>query len=168
MTRKHWITRKEIKELYNVSDNRITQMQELNLVDTKIGVNEGKGRKPILFKKSMVNALKNYTPKELDELAWVVEDTKEQFETEFNKTDIEIVVEEECKDKYEYTYIQTVDHPHHYNKTQLEVIDAIEVWGLDFSEGNVVKYLLRAKHKNNAKEDLEKALWYVQRLLENC
>jgi hypothetical protein len=112
----------------------------------------------------MVNALKDYTPKELDELAWVVDDTREQFEKEFNKTDIQIVVEEECKDKYEYA--QTVDHPHHYNKTQLEVIDAIDVWGLDFSEGNVVKYLLRAKHKKNAKEDLEKCLWYVKRLIE--
>ena len=60
-----------------------------------------------------------------------------------------------------------VNHPSHYNKTSLEVIDAIDIWGLDFSEGNVIKYLLRAKHKNNAREDLEKALWYVQRLLDN-
>ena len=175
MTRKRWITKKEIKELYNVSDNRIVQMANLNLVDTKLGVNKGKGRKPILFKKSMVNALKDLTPKELNELANIVDDTREQFENNFSKTesvvsittDIDSVVDEDCK-KYEYTYAQTVDHPHHYNKTQLEVIDAIDVWGLDFSEGNVVKYLLRAKHKKNAKEDLEKCLWYVKRLIENC
>ena len=48
------------------------------------------------------------------------------------------------------------------------MINAIEAWDLDFSEGNVIKYLIRAKHKKNAKEDLEKTLWYVQRLLENC
>ena len=165
MTRKHWITKKEIKELYSLSDNRIALMKKLNLVNTKLGESEGKGRKPLLYKKSMVNALKSYTPIELNELAWVVDDTREQFEKQYNKTDIEFVVEEVSKDRYEYA--QTVDHPSHYNKTNLEVIDAIEAWGLDFSEGNIVKYLLRAKHKNNAKEDLEKALWYVQRLLDN-
>ena len=196
MTRKHWITKKEIKELYNVSDNRIAQMRRLNLVDTKLGVNEGKGRKPLLFKKAMVNALKGYTPKELNEMADIVDDTREQFANEFNKAsspkeqvevaksygyvvypnrngpiqknDIEAVVEQECIDKYEYTYVQTVDHPSHYNKTSLEVIDAIDAWDLDFSEGNIIKYLLRAKHKKNAKEDLEKCLWYCQRLIEKC
>ena len=181
MTRKHWITKKEIKELYNVSDNRIAQMRRLNLVTTKKGVNEGKGRKPTLYKKAMVNALKDYTPAQLHELADVVDDTKHQFDNftkvgyledydkyvHSTKNDIEAVVEKECVDKYEYSYSSTVDHPTHYNKTNLEVIDAIEAWDLDFSEGNVVKYLLRAKHKNNAKEDLEKALWYVQRLLDN-
>tara|TARA_Y100000401_G_scaffold1482_1_gene1146 strand:+ start:1698 stop:2270 length:573 start_codon:yes stop_codon:yes gene_type:complete len=189
MTRKHWITKKEIKELYGLSDNKIALMRKLNLVSTKLGVNEGKGRKPLLYKKSMVNLVKDMTPIQLNELGDTVEDTREQFANEFNKaetlsekkkvaegyhfdennmfqkSDIEAVVEEDCKHKYSYE--QSVNHPSHYNKTQLEVIDAIEIWGLDFSEGNVIKYLLRAKHKNNAREDLEKALWYVQRLLDN-
>ena len=167
MTRKHWITKKEIKELYNVSDNRIAQMRRLNLVDTKFAETTGKGRKPLLYKKAMVNALKDYTPAQLHELGDIVVDTREQFENHFNKNDIEAVVDEDCK-KYEYTYVQTVDHPSHYNKTNLEVIDAIDIWGLDFSEGNIIKYLLRAKHKKNAKEDLEKCLWYCQRLIEKC
>ena len=165
MTRKHWITKKEIKELYGLSDNKIALMKKLNLVSTKLGVNEGKGRKPLLYKKSMVNLVKDMTPIQLNELGDVVEDTREQFENQFNKSDIEAVVEEDCKHKYSYE--QSVNHPSHYNKTQLEVIDAIDIWGLDFSEGIVIKYLLRAKHKNNAREDLEKALWYVQRLLDN-
>tara|TARA_R100000234_G_scaffold92552_1_gene60822 strand:- start:974 stop:1471 length:498 start_codon:yes stop_codon:yes gene_type:complete len=164
MTRKHWITKKEIKELYGLSDNKIALMKKLNLVSTKLGVNEGKGRKPLLYKKSMVNLIKDMTPIQLNELGDIVEDTKEQVE-DFIKSDIEAVVEEDCKHKYSYE--QSVNHPSHYNKTQLEVIDAIDIWGLDFSEGNVIKYLLRAKHKNNAREDLEKALWYVQRLLDN-
>ena len=166
MTRKHWITKKEIKELYGLSDNKIALMKKLNLVSTKLGVNEGKGRKPLLYKKSMVNLVKDMTPIQLNELGDVVEDTREQFENQFNKSDIEMVVEEDCK-KHGFTYEQSVNHPSHYNKTSLEVIDAIDIWGLDFSEGNVIKYLLRAKHKNNAREDLEKALWYVQRLLDN-
>ena len=165
MTRKHWITKKEIKELYGLSDNKIALMKKLNLVSTKLGVNEGKGRKPLLYKKSMVNLVKDMTPIQLNEFGNVVEDTTEQFKNHFNKSDIEAVVEEDCKHKYSYE--QSVNHPSHYNKTQLEVIDAIDIWGLDFSEGNVIKYLLRAKHKNNAREDLEKALWYVQRLLDN-
>lgn len=189
MTRKHWITKKEIKELYGLSDNKIALMKKLNLVSTKLGVNEGKGRKPLLYKKSMVNLVKDMTPIQLNELGDVVEDTREQFANEFNKAetlsekkkvaeryhfdendrfatnDIDAVVEEDCKHKYSYE--QSVNHPSHYNKTSLEVIDAIDIWGLDFSEGNVIKYLLRAKHKNNAREDLEKALWYVQRLLDN-
>ena len=164
MTRKHWITKKEIKELYGLSDNKIALMKKLNLVSTKLGVNEGKGRKPLLYKKSMVNLIKDMTPTQLNEMGDIVEDTKEQVE-DFIKSDIEAVVEEDCKHKYSYE--QSVNHPSHYNKTSLEVIDAIDIWGLDFSEGNVIKYLLRAKHKNNAREDLEKALWYVQRLLDN-
>ena len=168
MTRKHWITKNEIKELYNVSENRIAQMRRLNLVDTKFAKTTGKGRKPLLYKKSMVNALKDLTPAELHMLGDVVKDSKQQFENHFNKNDIEAVVEQECEDKYEYTYVQSVDHPSHYNKTELEIIVAIDAWNLDFSEGNIVKYLLRAKHKKNAKEDLEKCLWYIKRLIERC
>ena len=164
MTRKHWITKKEIKELYGLSDNKIALMRKLNLVSTKLGEAQGKGRKPLLYKKSMVNLVKDMTPIQLNELGDAVEDTREQVE-DFIKSDIELVVEEDCKHKYSYE--QSVNHPSHYNKTQLEVIDAIDIWGLDFSEGNVIKYLLRAKQKNNAREDLEKALWYVQRLLDN-
>ena len=139
-------------------------MKKLDLVSTKLGEKQGKGRKPLLYKKSMVNLVKDMTPIQLNELSDVVEDTREEVE-DFIKSDIEVVVEEDCKHKYSYE--QSVNHPSHYNKTQLEVIDAIDIWGLDFSEGNVIKYLLRAKHKNNAREDLEKALWYVQRLLDN-
>jgi hypothetical protein len=60
---------------------------------------------------------------------------------------------------------ETVNHPEHYNKTALEVIDAIEQWDLNFSEGNVVKYLIRHRHKENPLEDLKKAKWYLDRLI---
>jgi hypothetical protein len=43
----------------------------------------------------------------------------------------------------------------------VEVIDAIEAWGLGFALGNCVKYIARAGHKHNAREDLQKALWYL-------
>jgi hypothetical protein len=55
-----------------------------------------------------------------------------------------------------------VDHPQHYHaESGVEVIDAIEAWGLSFALGNVVKYVARSSHKGNAREDLQKALWYL-------
>lgn len=56
---------------------------------------------------------------------------------------------------------RNVDSPAHYNTGNIEVIDAIDDWQLGFCEGNVVKYVARAKHKNNELEDLKKALWYL-------
>ena len=60
-----------------------------------------------------------------------------------------------------------VNHPSHYNLGKIEVIDAIEDWKLDFSTGNAVKYIARAGKKNPEKEveDLEKAIWYLNRKL---
>lgn len=59
-----------------------------------------------------------------------------------------------------------IDHPNHYNTGNIEVIDAIEDWGLGFHLGNVVKYVARAGHKGDALEDLEKAQWYLEWLIE--
>ena len=59
-----------------------------------------------------------------------------------------------------------VDHPQHYRAdTGHEAIDVIEAWGLGFCLGNTVKYISRAGRKDRDKEiqDLEKALWYLQR-----
>lgn len=61
----------------------------------------------------------------------------------------------------------TVDHPAHYNTGEIEVIDAIEDWSLGFHEGNVVKYVARARHKGRELEDLKKARWYLDRAIAN-
>lgn len=60
-----------------------------------------------------------------------------------------------------------VNHPSHYNVGGIEVIDAIEAWGLGFHAGNTVKYVARAGHKGDEIEDLEKAQWYLKRRIEN-
>ena len=60
----------------------------------------------------------------------------------------------------------TVDHPVHYNKGKIEVIDFIEDQGLSFHEGNVVKYICRAPYKRAELEDLKKARWYLERRIE--
>ena len=61
---------------------------------------------------------------------------------------------------------EAVNHPPHYNQGNIEVIDAIEDWGLDFNAGNVVKYVARHQHKAEPIEDLKKARWYLDRLIE--
>ena len=61
---------------------------------------------------------------------------------------------------------EAVNHPPHYNQGNIEVIDAIEDWGLDFNAGNVVKYVSRHQHKAEPLEDLKKARWYLDRLIE--
>lgn len=56
-----------------------------------------------------------------------------------------------------------VDHPKHYNRGNIEVIDFIEDQRLGFNLGNVVKYVARAEDKGNTLEDLQKAKWYIER-----
>lgn len=58
-----------------------------------------------------------------------------------------------------------VNYPKHYNAGRIEVIEALEDWGLDFHRANAVKYIARAGKKDPAKEieDLEKAIWYLRR-----
>jgi len=63
-----------------------------------------------------------------------------------------------------------VNHPSHYKQGRVEAIDVIEdvVSGapepfIGFLVGNALKYLLRAWHKGNASQDLQKAEWYLRR-----
>ena len=57
-----------------------------------------------------------------------------------------------------------VNHPKHYNEG-IEVWDYTDSWGMDFLEGNIIKYITRYKHKNGI-EDLKKAKQYIERLIE--
>jgi predicted DNA-binding transcriptional regulator AlpA len=60
-----------------------------------------------------------------------------------------------------------VNHPAHYKVGGIETIDFIEAKKLSYNLGNVVKYITRADHKGNRKEDLLKAQWYLNRELKN-
>ena len=55
-----------------------------------------------------------------------------------------------------------VKKPMHYNQG-IEPIEVIESWGLNFSLGNAIKYILRSPYKGKQIEDLEKARWYIDR-----
>ena len=65
-----------------------------------------------------------------------------------------------------------VNHPDHYTKSLngIECIEAIEASMSDeefkgYLKGNVLKYLWRYRKKNKPKEDLEKANWYLNKLI---
>lgn len=56
-----------------------------------------------------------------------------------------------------------VNHPSHYTYGNIECIDYIEDKNFDFNLGNAIKYITRAGHKADAIEDLEKAVFYINR-----
>ena len=61
-----------------------------------------------------------------------------------------------------------VNHPSHYTDGNIEVMDFIEDKQLNFTRGNVIKYVSRAgkKDPNKELEDLKKAMWYLNREIE--
>jgi hypothetical protein len=58
-----------------------------------------------------------------------------------------------------------VNHPSHYTRGNIEVIDFIEDQQLPYHLGNVVKYIARAGYKGDKVEDLKKAQWYLNRYI---
>ena len=53
----------------------------------------------------------------------------------------------------------------HYKKLGIEPVEYIQANNLDFFQGNVVKYVTRHKDKAG-KEDIKKAMHYLQMILE--
>lgn len=67
--------------------------------------------------------------------------------------------------------MSNVDHPNHYqSESGLEVIDVIKAFTSELSGeeafciGNAIKYICRYSKKNGT-EDLEKAKWYIDRVI---
>ena len=64
-----------------------------------------------------------------------------------------------------------VNHPEHYNsRTPYECIKVLKKWMSEeqyvgFLKGNIIKYLCRSEKKNGT-EDLRKARWYMNKLVE--
>lgn len=65
----------------------------------------------------------------------------------------------------------SVNHPDHYTRGKIECIDALAAAtqglnGMDaVCTANAIKYLWRWKYKNGV-EDLKKARWYLDRLIQ--
>lgn len=68
---------------------------------------------------------------------------------------------------------ERVNHPAHYNAGGIECIDALEAAtiGLEgieaFCTANAIKYLWRWKRKNG-EEDLQKAIWYINKIIDRA
>lgn len=60
----------------------------------------------------------------------------------------------------------SIEHPAHYTHGSVEVWDAIEAWRLGYLEGNIIKYVARAKYKGDELSDLRKARQYLNRVIE--
>jgi len=63
-----------------------------------------------------------------------------------------------------------VNHPAHYTQGGIECIEALKAaLGFEgfksYCRGNIIKYLWRTEHKNKV-QDLKKARWYLDRLIE--
>lgn len=63
-----------------------------------------------------------------------------------------------------------VNHPSHYTNGDIECIDAIKAsMGKDqfcgYLKGNIIKYVWRYELKEKPVQDLEKAQWYLNRLI---
>ena len=77
--------------------------------------------------------------------------------------------EEKLLDGYYKEQMDMVNSPPHYNQAGIECIDAIRAATGDgyeyYLQGNIIKYLWRYRYKNGA-QDLKKAQWYLDRLIE--
>lgn len=65
----------------------------------------------------------------------------------------------------------SINHPQHYRHGKFECIDAmVECFTrsgtMDFCLCNAFKYLWRCRYKHNQREDVKKAIWYLNKWLE--
>jgi hypothetical protein len=85
-------------------------------------------------------------------------------------TDYKRIMEEiEQRGKEAYGNVDMVNSPPHYNQAGIECLDAIRAAtneGYEFYlQGNIIKYMWRYRYKNGV-EDLNKAKFYLERLIE--
>jgi hypothetical protein len=87
-------------------------------------------------------------------------DSRKKFE-EMNQREVIVTIDEDDNNQ--------VIHPQHYGgkDNPYEAIKVIEAWGVGFNLGNTLKYISRAGKKDNIIQDLEKALFYLDREIQN-
>lgn len=111
-----------------------------------------KGLKPVAINKSIMEVINKQ------------EEEKEEKEETIQLTDVKPVLLEPNM------LSNDAINPNHYKSGNMECIDALtETLGSDgikaFCKGNVIKYLWRYEKKNGV-EDLKKAQWYLNKLIE--
>jgi len=78
---------------------------------------------------------------------------------------VQTIEEQEVKTNELPKQEDVINHPSHYTRGKIEVIDFIEDQQLPYHLGNVIKYIARAGHKGDKLEDLKKARWYLDRYI---
>ena len=81
-----------------------------------------------------------------------------------------LMFQEELRMAKSNKVVDMVNSPPHYNQTGIECIQAISA-ATDkgfkyYLQGNIMKYLWRFDYKDKPLEDLQKAKWYLDRLIE--
>ena len=86
--------------------------------------------------------------------------------SEEDKKDLQDTIEKVMNEKSDTNDV--VNHPAYYTDG-IETSDYIASHNLDFFRGNIIKYVTRAgkKSTDTYKQDLEKARWYLNYLIEH-
>jgi len=88
---------------------------------------------------------------------------------EWNSTTQKFRYQQKESDQYNR---DLVDAPPHYNFGNIECIEAIQESMTPeafkgYCKGNAIKYIWRMSYKGKPLQDLEKAIWYCERLKES-
>lgn len=81
------------------------------------------------------------------------------------KEEVVQIIEEAITQTVALPKEDVINHPSHYTRGKIEVIDFIEDQQLPYHLGNVIKYIARAGYKGDKLEDLKKARWYLDRYI---
>ena len=91
--------------------------------------------------------------------------TEDRQKIDSKKEAVQVPTAEHMAKMYGNIEHDAVNHPSHYTRGKIEVIDFIEDQQLPYHLGNVVKYIARAGYKGDKLEDLKKARWYLDRYI---
>lgn len=73
-----------------------------------------------------------------------------------------------CFETKRHYHADLINYPSHYTKGGVDTYAFIKAKGLDYAEGNIVKYVVRSRHKGKQLEDLQKAKWYLEQIIKEA
>lgn len=132
--------------------------KRVTITATQVALAKKAGVPPLEYAKSLMELKKKKLgrPRKVVEVSPSLQALNEEYKNKISaQSPMQVEMFEPATDP--------VNHPAHYKVGGIETIDFIEAKGLNYNIGNVVKYLTRADHKGNRKQDLEKAMWYLNR-----
>ena len=107
----------------------------------------------------------NCSPKKTEEDSKKTEEDSKKTEEDSKKLTVYAPTIKRAEEPSTVIEHDAVNHPSHYTRGKIEVIDFIEDQQLPYHLGNVVKYVARAGYKGDKMEDLKKARWYLDRYI---